>query len=77
MLVSGNACLLRWEGGRGKAEKQKREIWIFMNEVFNRHREEKKGKERERKRKEMEGKVAQETHTDLRKEFIQSVGHLI
>ena len=48
-----------------------------MNDLFNRHREEKKGKERERKRKEMEGKVAQETHTDLRKEFIQSVGHLI
>ena len=37
-------CLLRWAGGRGKAEKEKREIWIFMNDIFNRQREEKKGK---------------------------------
>ena len=55
-------CLLRWAGGRGKAEKEKREIWIFMNDIFNRQREEKKGKEREGKRKEMEGKVAHDTH---------------
>ena len=39
-----------------------REIWIFMNDLFSRQREEKKGKEREGKRKETEGKVAQETY---------------
>ena len=49
-----------------------------MISSIDKEREEKKGKEREGKRKEMEGKVAQETHTaDLQKEFIQSVGHLI
>lgn len=58
-------------------EKQKREIWIFMNDLFSRQREEKKGKERGEEKGNGRESCARNTQTDLQKECIQSVGHLI